>query len=187
MSALEQLFTVHCKFGLKLNPNKCTFLVPEAKFLRRIVNSEGFKDDPEYVLAIKEIEPPTSRKELQSLIGRLVWIRQFLETRLYEKIKSDTFSNLMGPIHELNKTNKTFTWTERADMVFPKIKYRLSSPPIISFPDFSQLFTLTTDASDVACGAILMQVADNGKKDHSSCFSTSPNRTGPQQNGRRMR
>ena len=102
------------------------------------------------------MKPPTSKKELQSLIGRLVWIIQFLETRLHEQIRYDMFSSLMSPIHELNKVNKPFAWTERADKAFQKIKKRLSSPPVISFSDFSRLFTLTTDASDVACGAILM-------------------------------
>ena len=125
------------------------------------------------------MRPPTSKKEIQSLIGRLVWIRKFLETRLDKQIRSDTFSNLMRPIHELNKTNKTFTWTEKEDKTFEKIKNRLSSPPVISFPDSSQFFTLTTDASDVACGAIQMQEADNGKeKDYSSRLKLiQPHRT----------
>ena len=69
----------------------------------------------------------------------------------------------MRPIHELNITNKTLTWIEKADKAFEKIRNRLSSPLVISFPYFSQLFTLTPDANDVACGAILMQEADNGK------------------------
>ena len=123
---------------------------------KRIVNSKGFKADPEYVSAIREMKPSTSKKELQSLIGRLVWIRQFLETRLHEQIRY-MFSSLMSPIHELNKVTKPFAWTERADKAFQKIKKRLSSPPVISFPDFSRLFTLTTDASDAACGAILTE------------------------------
>lgn len=41
---------------------------------------------------------------------------------------------------------------------------------ILSFSDFSQLFTLTADASDVMCRWILMQ-EDNRKKDHSSFFT----------------
>ena len=53
---------------------------------------------------------------------------------------------------------------ERADKTFKNIRYRLFSPPIISFLDFSQLFTLTTNASDMVCEAILMQEADNEKK-----------------------
>ena len=145
------------------NSDKCTFLTSEVKFLGRIVNSKGSKADPEYVRAIREMKALTPKKELQSLIGRLVWIRQFLETRLHEQIRHDIFSSLMSPIHELNKVNNPFAWTERTDKAFEKIKKRLSSPPVISFPDFSRLFTHTTDASDVVCGAILMQEADNGK------------------------
>ena len=175
--ALEQLFAALHKFELKLNPEKSTFLATEAKYLGRIVGSDGFKADPEYVCANKEMEPPTTKKALQSLIGRLVWIRQFLETRLHERIRSDTFSNLMGPIHELNKANKAFTWTERANKAFKKIKDRLSSPPVISFPDFSLFFTLTTDASDIACCAILMQEAENGRKNIIAVASHSFNAT----------
>ena len=128
------------------------------------MNSDGFKADPEYVRAIIDMKPPTTRKELQSLIGRLVWIRQFIETRLNESIRTDMFSNLMAPINELNNPGRTFIWTEGANKAFNKIKKRLASPPIISFPDFTGLFTLTTDASDIARGAILMQENKHGQK-----------------------
>ena len=91
----------------------------------------------------------------------------------------------MSPIHELNKVSKPFAWTERADKAFQKIKKRLSSPPVISFPGFSRLFTLTTDASDVACGAILMPGADKGKKNIIAVVHLTPqNKSGPQQNER---
>ena len=98
------------------------------------MNSDGFKANPEYVRAIIDMKPPTTRKELQSLIGRLVWIRQFIETRLNESIRTDMFSNLMAPINELNKPGRTLVWTEGANKAFNKIKKRLASPPIIS-PD----------------------------------------------------
>ena len=120
--ALDQRLIALCKFGLKLNPDKCTSLTSEANFLGRIVNSKGFKTDPEYVRAIREMKPPTSKKELQSLISRLMCIRPFLETRLHEQIRYDMFSGLMSPIHEFNKVTKPFAWTERADKAFQKIK-----------------------------------------------------------------
>ena len=69
----------------------------------------------------------------------------------------------MSPIHEL-KVNKPFAWTEKADKAFEKNQEATLLPPAISFPDFSRLFTFTTDVSDVVCGAILMQESDNGKK-----------------------
>lgn len=108
ITALEQLFIALRKFGLKLIPEKCIFLASEAKFLARIVNSDKFKADLEYVRAIIDMKPPTTRKELQSLIGHLVWIRQFIETCLYKSIRMDMFSNLMAPINELNKPGWTF-------------------------------------------------------------------------------
>ena len=108
VTALEQLFIALCKFGSKLNPEKCIFLASETKFLGCIMNSDRFKANPEYVRAIINMKPPTTRKELQSLIRRLVWIQQFIETRLNESIRTDMFSNLMAPINELNKPGQTF-------------------------------------------------------------------------------
>lgn len=36
------------------------------------------------------------------------------------------------------------------------------SPQILRYPDFSKKFILTTDASDIACGAVLSQMYENG-------------------------
>ena len=70
--ALKPVFAALRKFGLKLNPEKCTFLATEVKYLGRIVCSNEFKTDPKYVCAIREMELPTMKKAQQSLIGRLV-------------------------------------------------------------------------------------------------------------------
>ena len=164
ITAMRQLFTAFRAYRLKLNPEKCIFIASGAKFLGWIIDSNGFRADPECVKVIREMKPPTTRKELRNLIGRLVWIRQFLETKLYGSIRTDTFSQLLAPIHALNRDNIKFIWTDDSHRAFEKIKRRLSSPPVISFPDFSSLFTLMTDASDTACGAILMQEAHDGKK-----------------------
>lgn len=49
----------------------------------------------------------------------------------------------------------------KADVAFQKIKDCLC---LLSPPDFSNPFTLT-DASDTACGAVLMHETNSGKKD----------------------
>ena len=136
--ALEEFFPTLRKFRLKFNPEKCTFLPLEAKNLGRSVCSRGFKVDPEYISAIREMEPLISKKALQSLISCLVWIRQFLETCLDKQIRSDTFSNLTRSIHKLNKANKAFIWTEKADKAFQKIT---DYPHRKSSPNCSQFFT----------------------------------------------
>ena len=112
------------------------------------------------------IRPCNQRNEASNIKERITkshWPFSVDQTIPRDTNRSDTTS-LMSPIYEINKVNKPFAWTERADKAFEKIKKRLSSPPAISFPDFSRLFSFTTDVSDVVCGAILMQEADNGKK-----------------------
>ena len=164
ITALEEIFKALQSYGLKLNPAKCNFMSSEAEFLGRIVSKDGYSPNPKYVQGIMDMNSPTSKQELLKMIGRLVWIRSFLETRLHEKVKSSTFAELMKPLHKLNKGNEPFQWTDEANKAFIKIKKKLSSSPVISFPDFSLPFSLTTDASDRACGAILMQETPNGKK-----------------------
>lgn len=43
--------------NLRLNPDKCTFLPTEVKFLGCIMGSRGFRTDPGYVQAIKVRKP----------------------------------------------------------------------------------------------------------------------------------
>ena len=162
--ALEELFKALKSNGLKINPSKCTFIGHEAEFLGRVITSDGFKPNSKYVQGIMDMQPPTSKDENLKFVGKLTWIRQFLETRLCERVRSSSFSELMKPIHALNKSGIVFAWTPEADRAFKKIKKKLTTSPVISFPDFALPFSLTTDASDRACGAILMQEAANGKK-----------------------
>lgn len=48
---------------------------------------------------------------------------------------------------------------------FKKLRDALITEPVLKYPDFKQPFTLTTDASNIALGAILSQ---NG---HPVCFA----------------
>ena len=45
---------------------------------------------------------------------------------------------------------------------FEELKKKLTTPPILAFPQFDREFLLATDASDSAIGAVLSQVHDNG-------------------------
>ena len=130
-------------------------------------------------------QPPTSKKESQSLIGRLVQIRQFLEIRLFEKIRYDTFFNLIGPKHELNKTNKTFAWTDKSryGVLENKIPTLLTTIHL-----FSRLFpTLNSYHRFQECG-MWSHLNAGGRQWQSPCtLSTPPNKTCPPQNRGRMR
>ena len=166
LQALDELLTNLAKFGLKLNPKKCDFISREQEFLGRIVGEDGYRPNPTYCEGIQSLQPPQNKRELKSLIGRITWIRQFLETKLHEPVKGSTFADIMKPIHDLTKETpgkKNEIWSKEADRALRRVKRKLSSNPVIQFADFSLPFNLTTDASTVAAGAILTQTTPEGK------------------------
>ena len=64
-------------------------------------------------------------------------------------------------MHELLEKDKEFNWEESQQTSFETLKERLCTHPILLFPDFDKPFTLKTDASDTAIGAVLSQEKDN--------------------------
>ncbi|XP_071740249.1 uncharacterized protein [Rutidosis leptorrhynchoides] len=62
---------------MKLNPKKCTFGVEEGKFLGHVVMKRGIKAYPKKIQAIEDMTSPKTKKEVQSLNGRLVTLTRF--------------------------------------------------------------------------------------------------------------
>ena len=50
-----------------------------------------------------------------------------------------------------------FKWNEEAEEATGKLKIAMAEIPILTIPDFTQLFTMETDASNKGLGAVLMQ------------------------------
>jgi len=62
------------------------------------------------------------------------------------------------------KQDTKFHWTPEAQTAFVKLKEALCLVPVLAFPQPGQLYTLDTDASDVAVGAALSQVVDGEER-----------------------
>jgi hypothetical protein len=79
--------TLECtrKHGLKMNPNKCAFGVSAGKFLGFLVHEGGIEVDKKSMKAIDEVVPPTNLKELQSLLGKINFVRRFI-SNLSQKV-----------------------------------------------------------------------------------------------------
>ena len=63
------------KNGLKMNPNKCTFGVSTGLFLGFIVHQRGIEISRRSIDAIKKVVAPADKTDLQSLIGKINFIR----------------------------------------------------------------------------------------------------------------
>lgn len=58
---------------------------------------------------------------------------------------------------KLLRKDEPYIWTSSQQQAFETLKTTLTSEPILKYPDFSQDFNLTTDASNFAIGAVLSQ------------------------------
>ncbi|KAL0385497.1 UNVERIFIED_CONTAM: Retrovirus-related Pol polyprotein from transposon opus [Sesamum radiatum] len=75
---LRECFEVVSRLGMKLNPSKCTFGVQGGKFLGYLISYKGIEVNPEKIKAIQEMSPPTTKKEVQRLTGRMTALSRFL-------------------------------------------------------------------------------------------------------------
>jgi hypothetical protein len=99
---LRQVFEQTRRFGLKMNPKKCAFGVSAGQFLGFLVHERGIKIGLKSQEAVRTMVPPTTKRELQQLIGKINFIRIFI-------------SNLSGWIEPFMdfvkiKTYKEFHW-----------------------------------------------------------------------------
>ena len=78
MGDLREVLKRTREYGLKMNPLKCAFGVSAGRFLGFIVHKRGIEIGPKSIDSIKKLTPPTTKKKLQSLIGKVNFIRRFI-------------------------------------------------------------------------------------------------------------
>ena len=137
---------------LKIKPSKCKFGCSEIKFLGFIVSRAGIKVCQSRSESIKNYPRPKNAKAIQRFIGLINYYRKFIKD----------FSIIASPLTQLTRKNVPFTWTNKCDEAFEKLKECLLSPPILIYPDHTKRFKITTDASNIGLGAILSQEDDEG-------------------------
>jgi len=67
------------------------------------------------------------------------------------------FSKTARLLTNLLKKDTKFEWTDTQELAFSSLKNSLCSEPLLQYPDFTQPFLVTTDASKYAIGGILSQ------------------------------
>ena len=138
--------------GLQLKPSKCSFELPEIELLGFVVGKNGIQPQAEKVAAIKNLLAPTDQKAVRSFLGMVGYYRQCIPG----------FANLAFPLTELTKPRQPFIWGQEQQEAFELLKKALITSPILAHPDPSKPYTLYTDASDKAVGAILVQLDGDG-------------------------
>jgi len=151
---LQRSFERMRKYGLKMNPLKCAFGVRASNFLGFVVHKKGIEINQNKMKAILEIKPPSTKKELQSLLGKINFLRRFIS---YLSGRTKSFS----PLLRLKKEH-VFKWEPRHQKVFEEIKAYLMNPPILLPPLKYKVMKLYIYASYNTIGSMLAQEDENG-------------------------
>jgi len=144
---LEEVLQRLRENNLKLQPDKCEFLRKETIYLGHIISENGISPDPSKLTAIKEFPMPRKVKDIQSFIGLAGYYRKFIAD----------FSKIAKPLTKLTKKSEKFEWTAEQQNAFETLKEKLMTAPVLKYPDFTEEFIVTTDASAFAIGAVLSQ------------------------------
>ena len=91
-----------------------------------MVHERGIEIGQKSMKAIDEAVSPTTKIELQSLLGKINFIRRFI-SNLSERVLS--FSSLLKL-----KNDQEFKWGDVQQKAFEEIKEYMKCPPVLVYP-----------------------------------------------------
>jgi hypothetical protein len=141
------------KYRLFLKPEKCEFEKTRIEYLGLIISDGQIEMDPVKVAGVRDWPAPTNKKEVQSFLGFTNFYRRFIED----------FSAHARPLFDLTKKDAKWQWSASEQAAFDELKKRITSSPILVFPDDDKPFRIEADSSDFATGAVLSQESSDGK------------------------
>eukprot|EP00121_Abeoforma_whisleri_P016044 Awhi_evm3s14741 len=149
---VRKVLSVLREHDLCANPSKCSFDVTNIDFMGYLVSPDGVAMDPSKVDAVLNWSIPKNKKQLQSFLGFANYYRRFIKN----------FSLLAKPLTKLVGSKSVFSWTEAQTKAFDLLKEKFVVAPILRHFDPDLPILLETDASQVALGAVLSNIYEDG-------------------------
>lgn len=133
--------------NLKLNPMKCEFLKKEILYLGHVISADGISPDQNKIIVVQNYPVPKNADECKRFVAFANFYRKFIPN----------FAKIAYPLNKLSRKSVEFKWDDNCQTSFEELKEALVNPPILQYPDFSDnnTFTLVTDSSNFAIGAVL--------------------------------
>jgi len=125
-------------YKIRLNPNKCIFMVTSGRLLGFIMSNEGIQVDPFKVEAIIQLPPLSSIQQLQSLQGKANFLRRFIEN----------YAEITKGFMRLLRKGVPFVWDDFVQQSFNALKKELVSALLLSPPDYGRDFLLYLTATE---------------------------------------
>ncbi|KAM2268968.1 hypothetical protein ACFX1S_047020 [Malus domestica] len=153
---LRQAFLRIRRHNLKMNAAKCAFGVSANNFFGFLVHHRGIEVDANKAHAIIDVPPPTTKKQLQSLLGKINFLCHFIANSTGKMMAFSTLLKL--------KDSDKFEWHEKHRAAFMQIKVALATPPVFVPPRRDKPLKLYISAVEESIGCLLMQDTDAGRE-----------------------
>ena len=144
---LEKLQTA----GLRLNHEKCAFLLPSVEYLGHIIDEHGLHPTQEKIQAIQEAPEPKNLAELRSFVGLLNYYAKFLPN----------LSTKLAPLYLLLNKAQKWQWQAPQKAAFQSAKDALQADALLVHYDSDKPLVLACDASPYGLGAVLSHTMDD--------------------------
>lgn len=147
LQKLRLIFDRLRQTNLKVQLDKSEFLRKEVLYLGHTITKDGLKPNDDKINAVLNFPLPKTTTDIKSFLGLVGYYRRFIPD----------FARITQPLTScLKKRNKIIIDQKYID-AFNKCKELLTNAPLLQYPDYEKPFVLTTDASNVALGAVLSQ------------------------------
>ncbi|KAL1265239.1 hypothetical protein QQF64_003266 [Cirrhinus molitorella] len=140
--------------GLTIKLAKCQFCRKELTFLGYRVCPHGVLPDQDKVKAVLDFKTPVTVKQVRQFLGLSGYYRRFIQD----------YARHAEPLFALTKNEAPFVWDSACQDAMDLLKQKLTSAPILNFPDFTLPFFIHADACDAGLGAALMQRDLHGRE-----------------------
>jgi hypothetical protein len=145
---------------------KCEFGQSQIIYLGHTVGQGKIMPNEVNIKAIANFPRPKNKRDIKRFLGMAGFYRKFVEN----------FSIIAEPLTRLLQKDQRMTWSNDCENAFDKIKAILQSYPVLKAPEFDRPFCITTDASDVGAGSVLLQTCESGIEKPVAYFSKKFNR-----------
>jgi len=152
ITLLRKVFQRCRQKKLTLKLKKCCFTSATLKYLGHVIGSGMIAPLNSKIQAVLDFPAPKSRKQLKSFLGLTGYYRDHIPN----------YSKLAAPLDAVtgHKSPAKVVWNKKMDHAFHSIKDAFKTAAILSAPDLTKPFTLTTDACATGVGATLTQEND---------------------------
>ncbi|XP_028119295.1 uncharacterized protein LOC114316816 [Camellia sinensis] len=142
------------KYKLKMNPLKCAFGVFAGNFLGFLVHHIGIEVDANKAKAILRARAPANKKELQSFLGKVNFLKRFIADLAKKTLA-------FSPLVKI-KLDHEFKWEVCHQEAFDLLKKYLTNPSVLMPPVAGKPLKLYISVSDLSIGCLLAQENDMG-------------------------